>query len=100
MKILYSADNRPGASIQLQRFLSQTKETVRIAAYLPAHRYLEKIDWTLDALRTKNHFRKNQVNELFGYTGLPFVDLENIERLLDDVVAWSPDLVISDAEPI
>jgi hypothetical protein len=101
MKILYSADDRPGAGIQLQRFLEHNDtHTIRVAAYMSARRFLPGIDWTLNALKTKNPFRKNQVNELFGYTGLPFVDPDAIEYLLDDIVEWEPDLIISDGEKI
>lgn len=101
MKILYSAGNRPGAGIQLKRFLDNcTNHVVRVAAYMSAHKYVPKIDWTLNALKAKNSFNKKEVNNLFGYSGVPFVDLDGVTKLLDDIVEFEPDLIISDGERI
>lgn len=101
MKILYSAGNRASAGVQLKRFLTHAnKHEVRIAAYSLAIQFVPFIDWTLDALQTRNSFKKKEVNDLFEHTGVPNINLESAEQFLDDLSEWMPDIIISDGEPI
>lgn len=77
MRILYGASNRVGASFQLEGFLSHSAHTVRVAAWLNGSQSIQTVDWTLDALKSK------QALNLFK----------------EDVRQYRPDLVISDDEP-
>ena len=100
MKILYGAGNRPGANLQLKRFLGHCNLDIRCAAYFHGSDLLECVDWTLDALQSNNSYDKGKLNSLFGYEGAPHIDYNHAQILLEEVYAWKPDLVISDAEPI
>lgn len=100
MKILYGAGKRPGANLQLKRFLDHCDHEIRFATYLRYSECLPYIDWTLDALKSTNSFDKKAVNNLFGYKSAPHVDYGNAEILLEEIDIWKPDLVISDAENI
>lgn len=100
MKILYSAGDRIGAALQLARFASRVRHDLRIAAHASAHQIVGTIDWCLDALCGRNSYRKPESNELFGRPGAPFVDPDVLAMMMDDVIAWQPDLIISDGEPI
>lgn len=73
MKILYGADNRLGANLQLQSLLNNCKHEIKFAAYFTD--LLEYIDWTLNAVKT-------------------------YDDIIGEIVDWGPDLVISDFEPI
>lgn len=104
MKILYSAGNRVGANSQLCRFLTSLGEehTIRIAAYLKSSHSLSHINWTLDALHHKAipKKRSKELQNLFGHSGVPVINVENATVFLSEAVEFEPDLVISDGEPI
>lgn len=105
MRILYGAGNFSGSNIRLGRFLkhcSRRQHDVRVAAYLRNHQYLDCIDWTLDAVRTKKPNPKARVADLFGgYDGeFPRVHLDRFSEMLAELTEWDPQLVISDAEPV
>ena len=100
MKILYGAGNTSGANLQLSRFLQHSSHEVKIAAYVRNHRYLDYINWSLDALQINNGYQQKKVNELFGHTGVPPISYYEASEMLDDLAEWNPDLVISDAELI
>lgn len=104
MKILYSAGNRIGANTQLQRFLTNLSDghTVRIAAYLRSSRSFQHIHWTLDALQHNilPKKRSQELQQIFGHSGVPLVNMENATVFLSEVVEFEPDLIISDGEPI
>ena len=73
---------------------------VRVAAYFRNHRWLDRIDWSLDALRTRSKFEKSKLVDLFGLASVPNLDYQRTEMMLEDLSEWVPDLVISDCEPI
>lgn len=85
MKILYAASNRPGAKLQLTRFLQHINPTytIKIAGYQDMNMYL---DWTLDAL--KDIFNPNRVS----------LENDNYEIYASQIKAYAPDLIISDLE--
>lgn len=101
MKILYGAGNRIGANFQLVRFLNHTNHQIKIAAHIKSSESLPHVDWTLDALYNKlTPKQTSDVNQLFGHSGVPNINLGQAEILLSEIDDFSPDLVISDAEPI
>lgn len=102
MKILYSAGKRPGANLLLQRFASRyTEGTLRIAAYQHASLFLPHLDWTLDALDHPYCGNPRQkIIDLLGRKNLPRMALQPAQKLLQEIEAYQPDLVICDYEPI
>lgn len=101
IKILYSAGNRVGADSQLARFVLHNKYQLKIAAFIKSSRSFNHIDWTLDALyNTWNSVKKQELTQLFGHSGIPNIDLNNAELLLEEIDNYNPDLIISDGEAI
>lgn len=101
MKILYSAGDRVGANFQLIRFLAHNQHQIKIAAHVKSSESLSHVDWTLDALHhTLTPKQILDVNQLFGHSGVPRINLEQAEILLAEVYDFNPDLIISDGEPI
>jgi len=99
MKIIYSAGNRIGASVQLERFLDhidKTKHQVKTAAYLKSSHSLYTIDWTLNAIHKKPP--KDLVKIFDIYSTRYKQDIVN--QLLNDVADFNPDLIICDNEHI
>jgi hypothetical protein len=81
-RILYAAGNRPGANIQLSRFLQRASDfDVYIAAYA-SHGQLPTIDWSLDIFAKETPKETNHL-------------IQNIKK---DIIEFAPDLVISDGE--
>lgn len=103
MKILYSAGNRVGANSQLSRFLQHLdgKHEIKIAAYLKSSDSIPHIDWTLDALHYNKPATANTgMLQLFGYRGVPFVNVDNARIFLQETEKFEPELFIVDGEPI
>jgi hypothetical protein len=101
MKILYSVGNRIGGDIQLKRFLSHNEHEIRIAAYLRSSGSLTHVDWTLDAICHKYcRGSREALKELLGHAGAPHAGLEEITKLMEEIYAYGPDLIICDGEPI
>lgn len=86
MKILYGAENRIGAGIQLEYFkhACNNKHKIRCAAFSRSFN-LTYVDWSLNSLQASAPKSTRQFA-----SDVLFKDLKN----------WKPDLVISDAEPI
>ena len=97
MRILFGASNNIGSNIMLSRFLENAPEhEIRTAAYYKNHRYLHSIDWCLDALYNKQ-YTKNYFKNKYGIAGPP-VDHSLSDMIINDLLEWEPDLVISDCE--
>lgn len=79
MKIIYAIEDRIGAAIQLQQFISNTLHEVKIAAYPSALTYINVIDWNLFATH------KNT---------------DTLHKLQHDIKSYYPDLVIIDGDSI
>lgn len=73
MKILYGASNRAGANLQLDSFLKNCSQDVRIATYV--NDLITYSDWTLNAIK-------------------------KYDDIIAEIADWGPDLVISDFELI
>jgi hypothetical protein len=102
MRILYSAGNRVGANSQLVRFLQHAgnKHEIKIAAYLKSSESVPHIDWTLDALHYNKPATANAgMFHLFGYRGVPFVNVDNARIFLQEAEKFEPELFIVDGEP-
>jgi hypothetical protein len=96
MKILFGAGNFIGSNIMLLRFLQHAQEhDIRIAAYYRNHKYLQNIDWCLDALKVKR--KPNYFKYKHGIAGPP-VDHFLADMIINDLLEWEPELVISDCE--
>jgi hypothetical protein len=96
MKILFGAGNFIGSNIMLSRFLNHTDEhDVRIAAYYRNHQYLKSIDWCLDAIQVR--CEPNYFKDKYGVAGPP-VDHGMSDMIINDLLEWGPELVISDCE--
>ena len=96
MRILLGGGNFKGSNIMLSRFLENlTEHEVKICAWYRNHQYLPHIDWCIDALQ--KHSTKNYFYIHHGIKG-PSVDHDVAIEVLDDIVDWDPELVISDCE--
>ena len=96
MKILFGAGNNLGSNIMLSRFLHHAQDhDVRIAAYYRNHQYLQNIDWCLDALQVR--CEPNYFKDKYGIAGPP-VDHFLADMIINDLLEWGPELVISDCE--
>jgi hypothetical protein len=99
MKILLGLGKYSGSNIFGSRLLTYAyNNEFRIAAHFKNHSYLKMIDWVLDPvlrvwLGKPNYFVQH------GSHG-PFVDYEYADFIINELVEWSPDLVISDCEPL
>jgi len=104
MRILYAAGERIGANTQLCRFIQAVgnKHEIKKAAYLQSSYSLAHIDWTLDALHHNVVADKHsqRLQGLFGHKGIPLVNIYSATTFLKEVDSFSPDLIISDGEPI
>lgn len=101
MKIIYSAGNRCGANIQLKRFLENVSANheIKIAAYVKSSTSLKHIDWTLDSLyyNILGTKKKQKLKDLFQYD-VPSVNFKNASILVQEIIKFDPDLIISDGE--
>lgn len=96
MRILFGAGNFIGSNIMLSRFLHHAQEhEIRIAAHYRNHRYLNSIDWCLDALHIR--CEKNYFKDRYGIAGPP-VNHDLTDMIISDLMEWEPELVISDCE--
>jgi len=96
MKILFGAGNFIGSNIMLSRFLQHAQEhEIRIAAHYRNNQYLKSIDWCLDALSVR--CEKNYFKDKYGIAGPP-VDHFLTDMIINDLLEWGPELVISDCE--
>lgn len=98
MKILYGSGNFIGSNVQAARFLQNaTEHEIRIAAHYRNHRYLKTFDWTLDALYQIKVGDRNYFFERHGMQGPP-VNHAMTDIIIEDLLEWQPELVISDCE--
>lgn len=80
----------------LARFLHQAQDhDIRIAAYYRNSKYIKSIDWCLDALAVR--CEKNYFKDKYGRVGPP-VDHSLADMIINDLLEWGPELVISDCE--
>lgn len=89
LKILYAASNNQNASIQLSRFIEASRNLsfkLKIAAYKKSYPYNSYVDWTLDSLI--NILNTENVS----------LDNDNYRIYYEQVIQYSPDLIISDLE--
>lgn len=97
MKILFGAGNYIGSNVMVSRFLQNaTKHEIRIAAFYRNHKYLDHIDWCLDAVFSSKN-GEDYFFERTGYHG-PDVDSYITDIIVGDLLEWKPDLIISDCE--
>lgn len=98
MKILYGSGNYTGSNITTSRFLQSIENhDVRVAAHFLNHKFMHSFDWCLDALYQikvgdYNYFKKHH-----GIVG-PYVNHSIADMIINDLLEWEPDLVISDCE--
>lgn len=103
MKIVYSAGNRFGASVQLHRFLSSigNSHIVKVAAHLKSSLHTPYINWALDSLyQGYNPTNFAKLHSHFESEELPRISFPLTVQLLDEVLEFEPDLVISDGDPV
>jgi hypothetical protein len=96
MRILFGAGNFIGSNLMLSRFLQHAQDhEVRIAAYYRNSKYLTSMDWCLDALSVR--LKTNYFKDKYGISGPP-VDHFLTDMIINDLLEWGPELVISDCE--
>lgn len=104
MRILYGAGNRVGANSQLYRFLKALgkEHTVSVAAWAGSSYLYSHLNWTLEALNNNIVAIKKRkiIDTVFGHTGAPRLNVDNLKVLLKEVEDFEPDLVISDCDLI
>ena len=69
----------------------------KVAAWYRNHKYLNTIDWCIDCLQDTRVGELNYFDERFGIQG-PCVNHDLADEIIDDLLLWSPDLVISDCD--
>lgn len=98
MRILYGSGNFIGSNIQAARFLHNAPgHEVRVAAYYRNHRYLKSFDWCLDALFNTKVGEQNYFESKHAVPG-PHINHEIADMIVEDLLEWQPELVISDCE--
>ena len=96
MKILFGAGNFIGSNIMLSRFLQHAQgHDIRIAAHYRNNKYLRSVDWCIDALSVRGEV--NYFKDKYGVAGPP-VDHFLADMIINDLLEWEPELVISDCE--
>lgn len=99
MKILVGSGNFSGSNLMVSRWLmNMPSHEVKIAAWYRNHRYLDVIDWCIDGLQEVRVGETNIFVQNFGFQG-PHVNHTLTETIIDELLVWQPDLVISDCEP-
>ena len=98
MRILYGSGNFIGSNIAAGRFvLNAPGHDIQVAAHYRNHRYLKHIHWCLDALYTTKVGDKNYFKENYGRPG-PYINHALADLIINDLLEWQPELVISDCE--
>jgi len=99
MKILYGANNNAGSNTMLKRFIENSPQhSIRAMGYYKNSDCLRTIDWCLDALYQTSVGDKNYFMLNHGIKG-PHINHEMADTVINDLVDWEPDLVISECEP-
>ncbi len=83
MRILYGAGNLDGSNVRLSHFLRCTEHEVMVAGFYKNSDCLTRVHWLLDSFKSKLK-----------------LDQKRLTLMIDDVINWEPDLVITDYEPI
>lgn len=94
MKVVYSSNNFIGSNLRLSRILEENYfEEVKILAYYNYSNKLHHIDWALDCLLPKpmNFFRDRDAPRINKYYA---------ELIIDEIISFKPDMIISDLEPV
>lgn len=93
MRIIYSAGNRIGANGILARFLeNNTEHEIKVAAYGVSSYSIKQVDWFLDAI----HVREFYNCPLYSVKYNP----DYISSILNEVIEFDPELIISDSESL
>ena len=101
MKIFYGAGPNFDTGQQLARFVAANKHEIKIAAHLKSSEIFSHIHWTLDALYNSIDIKNSQdIFQLLGHAGAPKIVMKQTEILLREIDDYSPDLIISNAEPV
>lgn len=106
MRIYYSAGNYCGSGLRLKRFLPyvESEHEVKISAFVNSIGYIDDIDLISDTLyfNVKNSAQLTKSKELLGVKDqrVPRVNYDALVSFYSEIVDFSPDLVISDFEPI
>ncbi|MFA5758977.1 MAG: hypothetical protein WC942_06445 [Clostridia bacterium] len=100
MRILFSGNNYIGSNVMLQRLIKAAdKHDVKVMSYYRNHTYLHHIDWCLDPVIFKRTLGKKYFKEYYNIDG-PSVNNQLAEIIVNDLVGWEPELVISDCEKL
>lgn len=98
MKILFGSGNYAGSNLMVSRFLQNAPDhDIRIAAYYRNHNHLQSIDWCLSAIYQTKVGDRNYFEDRHGIRG-PHVNHEFADLIIEDLLDWGPELVISDCE--
>lgn len=98
MKILIGSGNFSGSNLMVSRWLkNMPSHEMKVAAWYRNHKYLNVIDWCLDGLQETRVGEKNFFARNFGFQG-PHVNHSLTETIIDELLEWKPDLIISDCE--
>jgi len=98
MKILIGSGNFSGSNLMVSRWLeNMPQHEFKVAAWYRNHKYLDTIDWCIDGLQDTRVGKLNYFNDHFGIKG-PCVNHNLANEIIDDLLLWGPDLVISDCD--
>lgn len=104
MKIIFSLGDRLGAAIQFSRLYPKlkNKHKIKVAAFPSAAVFNFPVNWNLASLYYPLSTRPQTKTAKFWVPAIscPLIDLLNAENLLQEVVNFKPDLIISDGERV
>ncbi len=98
MKILIGSGNFTGSNLMVSRWLkNMPQHEFKVAAWYKNHKYLDVIDWCFDGLQSVRVGELNYFDQKFGIRG-PYINHNLADAIIDDLLLWKPDLVISDCD--
>lgn len=98
MKILIGSGNFSGSNLMVSRWLeNMPQHEFKVAAWYKNHKYLNTIDWCIDGIQDTGFGTSNYFNKRFGIQG-PCINHNLGDQIIDDLLLWNPDLVISDCD--
>ena len=96
MKIILGCNQSSDSNIWGSRFKAATNADFKVAAYYINHSYHHQINWCLNPL----HKKAKDTKEFFGNKYPMRLNHASLKVMIDEIIEWEPDLIISDAEPI
>lgn len=98
MRILFGGSNNIGSNIMISRFIQNSSHDIKVISYYRNHKYIPYIDYCLDDIFCRA--KKNITPYFKQHFGINCTEVKSkfADLIINDLLDWSPDLVISDCE--